>query len=281
MTNAHVQPCRRLNARIVWVHENTFCTVVNLTYIQIINHIHILLNSVHTAKECQTKCRASHAQHCCLSPWLISPPHSEPCVLRVCICLSALALTFWRWIIEFLYRCTPAGSPWHRLWIDVRRASQNVNRNYLPSSNGGESARCVIPISPLDIKNAPRIQRGNIMSVSWIRLARQNLRRSYGRPWVSLLFFPSLFAILTPPSLLLSVHLDLPHSVSLFSAALSDKNCSSCVCASKKKVFSGLKFNIYVIGSYGCRGAGWLTRRLSGCIFTISFFGYCFDKFLR
>lgn len=35
-----------------------------------------------------------------------------------------------------------------------------LNHNYLPSSDGGESVHCVIPISPPDIKNAPRTQRG-------------------------------------------------------------------------------------------------------------------------
>lgn len=29
-----------------------------------------------------------------------------------------------------------------------------LNHNYLPSSDGGESVHCVIPISPLDMKNA-------------------------------------------------------------------------------------------------------------------------------
>lgn len=35
-----------------------------------------------------------------------------------------------------------------------------LNHNYLPSSDGGESVHCVIPISPLDMKNAPQIQKG-------------------------------------------------------------------------------------------------------------------------
>lgn len=84
------------------------------------------------------------------------------------------------------------------LWIVVHWASENVNRSYQPSSNRVESVRCVIPISPLDIKNAPRIQRGNIMLVSWIWLARQNLRRGYTRPWISLLFFFHPRSLCTP-----------------------------------------------------------------------------------
>lgn len=69
-----------------------------------------------------------------------------------------------------------------------------LNHNYLPSSDGGESVHCVIPISPLDMKNAPWIQMGNIMWVSCIWLAMQNLRRGFSRPWVAL-------TALSPPSL--------------------------------------------------------------------------------
>lgn len=73
-----------------------------------------------------------------------------------------------------------------------------LNHNYLPSSDGGESVHCVIPIALLDIlKKALRIPKGNIMLVSWIRLARQNLRWGYSRPWL-----PSL-----PPPLHLFIHL--------------------------------------------------------------------------
>lgn len=34
-----------------------------------------------------------------------------------------------------------------------------LNHNYLASSDGGESVHCVIPISPLDMKNAPWNQK--------------------------------------------------------------------------------------------------------------------------
>ena len=112
-----------------------------------------------------------------------------------------------------------------------------MNRNYLPSSGWGESFHCVIPISPFDIKNAPRTQKGNIMLVSWIWLQRQNLRQVYVRPWLlslavlsfvshsfhprfssSLLVFLYIFSFLP---LFVSLH----PSISPLSAALSEYSC--------------------------------------------------------
>lgn len=202
--------------------------------------MYVLLNSVRTANECRTKCCASHAQHCCLSPWVTLPPSPPPpffsfwtvCASSVHLpeCTSPYILEVNYWIPLPLH-----SGQFSLLWIDVHWVCENVNRNYQPSSNRVESVRCVIPISPLDIKNAPWIQRGNIMLVSWIWLARQNLRRGYTRPWVSLLFFS-----IPAPSALLPVHLALispsflSHSVLfLFSSALSDYNCTYCVRARK------------------------------------------------
>lgn len=159
--------------------------------------MYVLLNSVRTANECRTKCCASHAQHCCLSPWVTPPLFSfwTVCASSVHLpeCTSPYILEVNYWIPLPLH-----SGQFSLLWIDVHWVCENVNRNYQPSSNRVESVRCVIPISPLDIKNAPWIQRGNIMLVSWIWLARQNLRRGYTRPWVSLLFFsiPALHSFL-------------------------------------------------------------------------------------
>lgn len=202
--------------------------------------MYVLLNSVRTANECRTKCCASHAQHCCLSPWVTPPPLPPPLFFSFwTVCASSVHLPECTspYILEVNYWIPlPLHSgQFSLLWIDVHWVCENVNRNYQPSSNRVESVRCVIPISPLDIKNAPWIQRGNIMLVSWIWLARQNLRRGYTRPWVSLLFFS-----IPAPSALLPVHLALispsflSHSVLvLFSSALSDYNCTYCVRARK------------------------------------------------
>lgn len=135
-----------------------------------------------------------------------------------------------------------------------------LNHNYLPSSDGGESVHCVIPISPLDMKNASRIQKGGTLCWShgfdW-----------RGRIWdgatvvlelLSLLFLSPLylfiplshphtlpFSFYTSPShssLFLSPSIppaSLPPSASLFPAALSEYNCGYCAVASKKSSVQG------------------------------------------
>lgn len=117
-------------------------------------------------------------------------------------------------------------SPLHPSQFSLARALNRrllglleLNHNYLPSSDGGESVHCVIHISPPDMKNAPRIQKGNIMSASWIWLARQNLRWGHSRPWVALaaLSLPSLsFHPSLPSSLLPTSFYTSPSHFSLF-----------------------------------------------------------------
>lgn len=169
-----------------------------------------------------------------------------------------------------LLNCSPLHRSQFSLASAVNRRSLGLlelNHNYLPSSDGGESVHCVIPISPLDMKNAPRIQKGNIMSASWIWLARQNLRRGYSRPWVALTllflstlylchpslpsslplcFYPYISLSFLPvfvslhPSIHLSIYpASLSPSISLLSAALSEYNCSYCASASKKSSARG------------------------------------------
>lgn len=186
--------------------------MVNLTYIQIINHTQRLSNSLHAAKECRSSCGSSQAQRCCLSPWLIHPLFSPPFLAVNCMCFEC-ACAGVHWPLHTGGELLNS-SPLHPSQLSLARALNRrllglleLNHNYLPSSGGGESVHCVIPISPPDMKNARRIQRGNIMSVSWIWLARQNLRRGYSRPWVALtaLSLPSLsFHPSLPSSFLLS-----------------------------------------------------------------------------
>ncbi len=238
--------------------------MVNLTCVQIINHVHGLLNSLHAARECRSSCSASQAQHCCLSPWLIHPlffpfPHCELYVLQVCIGPYMLEVNYW-----IPLRCTPASSAWLSALNRRSLGLLELNHNYLPSSDGGESVHCVIPISPLDMKNASRIQRGNIMSVSWIWLARQNLRLGYGRPWVALSalslpspsFHPSLSSFLLCyffPYISLSfllVFVSLHPSCLSFSLRLSLLCCpfsttAATVLVPAKNVCLGLKFHSY------------------------------------
>lgn len=126
---------------------------------------HRLSNSFHTASESWGNCSASHAQHQCLSPWLnhllffFFSPHSWLYVLQVCICQCALALTYWGELLN--------SSPLHPSQFFLAQALNRrspglleLNHNYLPSSDRGESVHCVIPISPLDIKNVPQTQKG-------------------------------------------------------------------------------------------------------------------------
>lgn len=104
-----------------------------------------------------------------------------------------------------------------------------LNHNYLPSLNGGELVHCVIPVSPPDIKRVLWIQRGNIMSVSWIWLLRQNLRQGYGRPWAALSLCLSPFTSLIYLPLIPSSFSCSISPASLFSPLPSQKTTAAAV----------------------------------------------------
>lgn len=167
--------------------------MVNLTYVQIINHAHRLSNSPHTAQSARVT--------------------AAPAMRNIAVFPHDLSVLFFFFFLPLLtlncmcFKYAFAGVHWplhtggellnssllHPSQFSLARAVNRcslglleLNRNYPPSSDRGESVHCVIPISPLDIKNAPRIQKGNIMLVSWIWLAKQNLRQGYSRPWVTL-----------------------------------------------------------------------------------------------
>lgn len=240
--------------------------MLNLTHTNQ-NHKHTHTNKF--ISHCQrvwSSCVASQAQHCCLSSWLIHTLFFLLCLTLDCMCFKCVfARVHWPLCtVGELLNSSRLHPSQFSLAPALNRCSLGLlelNHNYLFSSDRGESVHCVILISPLDIKNAPRIQKGNIMLVSWIWLARQNLRRGYSRATVvlellSLLFFSSPLSFhpsaMHPLSvyflydsfsfLSVSPHPSLPLLfllLSLFSAAVSEYNCSHCACASKKSSVQG------------------------------------------
>ena len=98
-THTDSQP-RKHTRRIVWVRKHTFWfLMINLTYVQIIHLTRRRSDSLLQSGAAWLSFPLTYP-----SPLFLLPifPLCELHVLQVCICRSALALTYWRWIIEFL-----------------------------------------------------------------------------------------------------------------------------------------------------------------------------------
>lgn len=132
--------------------------MLNLTYIQIINHAH---------RRCQ---RVQHRPGAAALSFPMTYP-SFCCCCCFFLFLSVNLMCFKRVFARVHWPLNTGGELLNSSPLQPSQLSPadpfnrclpgllELNHNYLASSDGGESVHCVIPISPLDMKNAPRNQK--------------------------------------------------------------------------------------------------------------------------